>query len=288
MKSGTTIYLGGRFLADGEEPLVSIFDRGYLLGDSVFATLHGYGEQVFAIDAHLERFFAAAHAYRIRCPIGSEELRAVVTEAIRRSGARESAVRLTLTRGAGDGGFQQTGNEAPLLSVIARPLTARASTPISTTILETRALPPACSLVAHKAGSYATHVLARAEATDRGFDDGIMLAATGEFVVSGTVANLFLVVDGRLVTPSTESGARPGVMRETVLRLAQEEGIASEVRTVAKGELNLASELFFTSSLIEIQPIGSLDRMTVGSGTLPITTRLQHALRRCVEGEVGS
>lgn len=286
--SGTAIYLRDHFLTEGETPSVSLFDRGYLLGDSVFATLRGYGANVFGLDAHTERFFAAADACSLRCPVSAEGLRAIVHEALVRANLAESAVRVTLSRGEGDGGFGTTGREVPTLSVIARPLPPIATQPVSTTVLSSRAVPPECGPVAHKVGSYMSHVVARREAAERGFGDGIVLSIDGELVVSGTVANLFLCIGNRLVTPSLERGGRAGFMRETLLRIAANEGIATDVRPVALREIGDATDLFFTSSLIEIQSIGIVDSTRIGNGTYLMTDRLRRALKKQISIEIAS
>ena len=105
-------------------------------------------------------------------------------------------------------------------------------------------------------------------------------------VSEGSGENLFVVKNGALATPGIESSILPGITRESVMTLAKEMGIASEVRPLTRGELIGADELFFTGTAAEITPIREVDGYVVGRGTRgPITERLQKAFYGAVRGE---
>ena len=105
--------------------------------------------------------------------------------------------------------------------------------------------------------------------------------------VSGTVSNLFLVHQGRLLTPSVASGCRPGLVRAAVLALAGQAGLPVEARTIAQHELVSATEVFFTNSLMEILPVAQLDGRALAGRHGPVTSALTEAFHALVAAETG-
>lgn len=284
-RSPPTIYLGNRFLSGDETPRVPLLDRGYLLGDSVFTTLRGYGTRAFALDEHVGRLFEAAGAYGIECPLSPLEIKTRVSEALGRAALSSSAIRITVSRGAGDGGFALFGNETGLISIVIRELGPMAST-FTAHISTVRAIPAACLNPKHKVGSYMTNVEARREATANGASEAILLAAGSDAVVSGAASNLFLLMGERLITPSEADGARPGVMRRHLLEVAREHGVATEVRTLHRHELENAEALLFTSSLLELRAAAALNGRHLPHRDHPTVRALTERLRARIEGDL--
>ena len=123
-------------------------------------------------------------------------------------------------------------------------------------------------------GSYVNAALMRHEAFLNGFDDAISLDEQGH-VAESTVANIFLVKDGRLVTPSTSTDLLEGITRDTVFGLSEHFGIACEQRTIDRSEIYLADEIFLCGSSMQIAPVTSIDHRRIGSGEQgPITKQL--------------
>jgi branched-chain amino acid aminotransferase len=134
-------------------------------------------------------------------------------------------------------------------------------------------------------GTYLNSVLAVREARDKGFEEALLLDRNGN-VAEGSGENLFLVKDGRLVTPGVESSILPGITRDSVLALARDASIPVEVRPVTRGEVIGADEAFFTGTAAEVTPIREVDGYRIGPGKRgPITERLQKAFFRAVHGE---
>ena len=122
-------------------------------------------------------------------------------------------------------------------------------------------------------GLYVNNALAKSEAIENGFDEGIMLTSDG-FVSEGTGENLFLVVDGELVTPASYCSILMGITRDTVIKLARNElGIETIERIVERSELYTAEECFLTGTAANITPVAEIDRRTVGSGDIGKVTR---------------
>jgi len=134
-------------------------------------------------------------------------------------------------------------------------------------------------------GLYVNNALAKSEAIESGFDEGIMLTADG-YVSEGTGENLFLVVNGRLVTPASYCSILMGITRDTVMTLARDElGIETEERIIERSELYTADECFLTGTAANITPVAEIDRRKVGNGEIgEITNKLQQLYSSVIRG----
>jgi len=134
-------------------------------------------------------------------------------------------------------------------------------------------------------GLYANNALAKSEAIENGFDEAIMLTPDGH-VSEGSGENIFLVIDGKLVTPATYSNILMGITRYTVIKLAQNElGIETIERQVDRSELYIADECFLTGTAAHITPVAEIDHRQIGSGEIgEITKRLQQLYFEVIRG----
>lgn len=136
-------------------------------------------------------------------------------------------------------------------------------------------------------GAYINSALAKTEAVDNGFDEAILLSRDGH-VSEGSGENLFLVVNGRLVTPSVYENILVGITRESVIEIAARElGIETEQRKIDRTELYIADECFLTGTAGELAPVRSIDHRPVGTGNIgPITAKLQKLYMQIARGEM--
>ena len=134
-------------------------------------------------------------------------------------------------------------------------------------------------------GLYVTNALAKTEAVENGFDEAIMLTPDG-YVAEGSGENLFLVTDGRLVTPASYDGILMGITRDTVIKLAENElGIKTEERHVNRVELYSADECFMTGTAANITPVAEIDGRRIGNGEIgEITGKLQQIYFDIIRG----
>jgi branched-subunit amino acid aminotransferase/4-amino-4-deoxychorismate lyase len=275
----TVIYIGGRFVT-AEEAKVDLLDRGYLLGDGVFATMRGYGGVCFRPDAHLRELARGAEMLGIELSAPLAEIAEVADEAARRTGEEHAYVRVTLTHGP--------IGRAPTLSVLARamsvPPAAAYDRGIHAVTVTPRRVPPACIDGTIKTTSYAVQILAGREVARHGADEGIQLAVDGS-LACGTMANLFVVLDNRLLTPALETGCRAGVTRAAVLELAPRLGLEPREERLAPSVLAEADEVFFTSTRVECLPVATVDGRPVGRGSFDRTHALRAALSALVREE---
>jgi branched-chain amino acid aminotransferase len=136
-------------------------------------------------------------------------------------------------------------------------------------------------------GIYVNSALAKTEAEMNGFDEAIVLSHDGH-VSEGSGENIFMVMNGRLVTPSQADNILVGITRDTVIRLAQEElGIEVEERLIDRSELYIADEVFMTGTAAHVTPIIEIDHRPIGNGAAgPISLKLQRLYFAACLGEI--
>jgi branched-chain amino acid aminotransferase len=134
-------------------------------------------------------------------------------------------------------------------------------------------------------GLYANNALTKTEAIENGFDEGIMLTPDG-YVSEGSGENIFLVINGKLVTPATYNSILVGISRDTVIQLAKNVlGIDTIERPVVRSELYTADECFLTGTAAHITPVAEIDRRQIGSGSAgEITAKLQELYFAVIKG----
>jgi branched-chain amino acid aminotransferase len=274
------IWIDGR-VVDGKDARVSVLDHGLLYGDGVFEGLRIYGRRVFRLEAHLKRFAVSAKAICLELPGGVDAARDIALETARAFGEDEAYLRLVATRGEGPLGIDPTHCPEPRLICIADRISVYPETKRRDGIdLLTSSLrqPSADSRDPRvKSLNYLNNALARLEARQRGGDEALLLNAAGA-VCEVSVANVFAVRDGELLTPPGTDGALEGITRATVLELAEPLGIPAREQTLGRFDLLAAEEVFVTGSAAGLVPIRSLDGRPIGNaGPGPIYAKISEA-----------
>ena len=265
----STVMIDGQ-LVPPERAQVSVFDRGFLYGDSVFESLRSYQGSLFALDEHLARLKRSAERVAIALPVSLDTLRNEMVYALRAHGSPSSYVRLTLTRGTG----RSLGLDPELADQPLRVLLVTALTPPPSEIYEHgiaaityRAERPsdAAGVADAKIGNYLLAVLAMRAARALGAREALLEDSHGQ-ILEAAAANVFAVISGTLVTAPESAAILPGITRGHVLELARASGLKVELRALAKSELGSAEEIFVSSSLRELVPVVSIDGRPVGNG----------------------
>jgi len=134
-------------------------------------------------------------------------------------------------------------------------------------------------------GLYVNNALAKSEAIENGFDEGIMLTSDG-YVAEGTGENIFLIKNGKFITPAVHCSILEGITRDTVMKLAEDElGIETEERVIERSELYSAEECFLTGTAANITPVAEIDRRTIGNGEIgEVTKKLQQIYFDVIRG----
>ncbi len=262
------VWIEGK-VVDESEARVPVLDHGLLYGDGVFEGIRIYGRRVFRLESHLQRFATAAKAIALELPGGTAAVREIVLETARAFGADEAYVRLIATRGDGPLGIDPTQCSEPRLICVVDRIAVypehKRSAGIDLLTSSWRR-PPADVLDPRvKSLNYLNNVLAKLEAKQHGGDEALLLNAAGA-IAETSVANVFAVRDGDLLTPPSSDGALEGITRATVLELAAFLGIPARVQSLGRFDLFAASEVFLTGSGAGLVPVRSLDGRSIGAG----------------------
>jgi branched-chain amino acid aminotransferase len=300
----TFVNLDGSLVAP-QDAKISVLDRGFLYGDSVYEVIRTYGGAPFELDAHLARLASSASRIGLSPKWEAARTRVEIDRTLAASRAHgtdapnpqaapwnlgERYIRVVMTRGAGEIGLDPALAVDPVAVVIVQPLhgpPARAYVEgVKVAVVGVRRPSPLALDPAAKTGAHLSHVLAVKEAREAGADEALLLDEQG-FVTEGSSSNVFAVEEGRLRTPPLGAGILEGVTRGIVLRLAREERLTVEETPLTPGDLARADELFITSTQREILPVTRLGERPVGAGRPgPVTFALHRAFRRVAGGPV--
>jgi branched-chain amino acid aminotransferase len=261
-----------------EEAKVSVLDRGFLYGDSVYETIGTMYGRLFAARDHLDRLERSARRIGLRVPPRAE-IEAAIAQTIAAAGNPETRVRVILTRGVGKLDLDPASCDDCRLVVIAFPLGA--PTPemfqkgVAVAIVSITRNSPQAIDPAVKSGNYLNNVLALGEARRKlGAYEAILCAGDGS-IAEGSTSNVFAVVGDQVWTPQPDVGILDGITRAKVLELARGAGINLIERRILPDELRGADEAFITSATRGVLPVTTIDGKPVGAGVPgPITRRL--------------
>ena len=261
-----------------EEAKVSVFDRGFLYGDSVYETIGTAYGRLFAARDHLDRLERSAERIGLAVPPRAEIERAIA-DTVEAAGNPESRVRVILTRGVGKLDLDPASCSDTRLVVIVFPLGP--PTPemfekgVAVAIVSVARNSPRAIDPAVKSGNYLNNVLALGEARRRSKAYEAILCAGDGSVAEGSTSNVFAVIGGEVRTPPPEVGILDGITRAKVMGLCGDAGIPLAERRLSPDELRGADEAFITSATRGVLPVTTIDERPVGGGAPgPVTRRL--------------
>ncbi len=297
MKIAPKVWKNGE-LIDWNDARIHVMSHVIHYGSSVFEGIRCYktnnGSAVFRLREHIQRLINSAKIYRMDSKFTLDEICDGTVELISDSGLDECYIRPIIIRGLDEAkpAFGVNPFPNPVDSYIAvwqwgKYLGEEAlETGIDVCVSSwTRITSNSLPSMAKAGANYMNSQLIKMEALLGGFSEGIALDDRG-MVSEGSGENLFLVNNGKLITPPLGAAILPGITRDSVIQIARELGIEVVETTVQRAALYLADELFFTGTAAEITPIRSVDRITVGSGRCgEITKRLQEEFFKIIRNE---
>lgn len=293
LKPTEKIWHNGRFIA-WDDATIHVLSHVTSYGSSVFEGIRCYrtasGPAIFRLREHVQRLLDSAKIYRIEVNFPLDELADAMAELVRVNGLSSCYIRPIVLRGYGDVGVlplnvptevyiacwewgKYLGEEALINGV---------DVCVSSW---TRIAPNTLPALAKAGANYMNSQLIRMEAHINGYAEGIALDNSG-YVSEGSGENLFVVRNGKIVTPPLGASVLPGITRDTVIQLAQWLDIPITESLIPREMLYIADEVFFSGTAAEITPIRSVDRITVGKGSRgPVTEKLQKAFFDLVKGD---
>jgi branched-chain amino acid aminotransferase len=287
------IWMDGQLVA-WDKAKIHVLTHTLHYGFGVFEGIRCYkterGPAVLRLTDHMRRLHNSASLVGMTLPYSIEELVQATKDLIRANELEECYIRPIAFYGYGVMGLNPTG--APVQVAIAawpwgtylgeKGLKEGVRVKISKwRRIDPSTLPPQAKLVAN----YANSILAKLDALKDGFEESILLNAEGR-VAEGPGENLFMVKGGRLYTPPISAGVLPGITRDCVIRIAEDEGIPFEERNLPPEELMQADEVFFTGTAAEVTPVREIDGKRIGTGEWKITRRIQKIYFDAVRGRV--
>lgn len=281
------IYINGDYLPQ-DQARVSVFDRGFLLGDGIFETVRAYYGRIFKLEDHLDRLFGSADGIQLSLPHTREEFGDILDQVLEKNKLKDALIRITITRGEGDIGSVLPTTVKPTVVILPRPFAGYPPSfcekGLKVVTIEARDRPLSGPHPRIKSTSFLKNILAKIQAQQKGSDDAVLLNWQG-YAAEATTSNLFIVKEGRLVTPSPEVGILEGITRKTVMELARGQGIPVEEALLSREELYQADECFLTNTSMEIMPVVAMDGHVLGAGHPgPLTIFLRKVFQESVQG----
>jgi branched-chain amino acid aminotransferase len=289
MQETDKIWMNGE-LVDWADARVHVGVHGLHYGSGVFEGIRCYetekGPAVFRLQDHLQRLEDSAKVLYMDLPYSTAELRAATHELVAANGLPSCYVRPIAFYGYGELGVATTGNPVDMV-IISFPWGAYLGEDGQTTGISAmvssweRVGPNAIPHVAKATGIYLNSMLATTEARRAGYDEAIMLTRDG-YVADGPGENIFVVRNGRLLTPPLSMSILPGITRDTIINIAGALGYPVEETLLIRTDLYLADEVFMVGTATEVAPVRAVDGRPIGVG--PITLELQKSYLDVVQG----
>jgi branched-chain amino acid aminotransferase len=288
------VWMNGK-LVDWKDATIHVATHVVHYGSGVFEGIRAYdsknGTNVFRLTEHMRRLWDSCRVYRMELPYSPEQLNDAVLETIRANHFKACYIRPLVYRG-----YSQLGVNPMPCPVDVAIIVWEWDTYLGDDALArgvdvgvsswTRIAPNTFPALAKSTANYANSALIKMQASVDGYAEGIALDESG-LLSEGSGQNLFLVRDSVVYTPSVTSSILQGITRDAVLTLTRDLGFEVREQPLPREFLYLADEAFFCGTAVEITPIRSIDKITVGAGRRgPVTSALQERFFGIIKGDL--
>ncbi len=286
------IWMDGE-LVDWRDAKIHVLSHTLHYGCGAFEGVRAYntvhGTAIFRLREHTERLFNSAKILRMKIPFSFDEVMQAQLEVVRVNKLESCYLRPLVWIGSEKLGVSPKGNKIHLMVAgwawgaylgeegLKRGIRVKTSSftrhHVNITMTQAKAV-----------SNYSNSILANMEATDDGYDEALLLDASG-FVSEGAGENIFIVKNNVLYTPDLSAGALNGITRNTIFAICQDLGLKLVEKRITRDEVYIADEAFFTGTAAEVTPIRELDRIEIGQGSRgPVTEKIQSAFFDIVNG----
>ena len=291
------IWMDGE-LVDWREAKIHVLSHTLHYGCGAFEGVRAYktpeGTAIFRLAEHTERLFNSAKILRMKIPFSQEELNEAQRQVVRENKLESCYLRPLIWIGSEKLGVSPRGNKIHAMVAawswgaylgeegLRRGIRVKTSSytrhHVNITMTQAKAV-----------SNYTNSILANMEALDDGYDEALLLDASG-FVSEGAGENIFVVKGGVVYTPDLSAGALNGITRNTILHICKDLGLELVQKRITRDEVYVADEAFFTGTAAEVTPIRELDRIEIGNrgdggARGPITEKIQSAFFDIVNGK---
>src|ERR1041384_3363687 len=291
------VWHNGEFI-NWNDARVHVMSHVLHYGSSIFEGIRCYstkqGPAVFRLREHMQRFLNSAKIYRTDPPWTLDDLCSATVELVKQSGMDQCYIRPILFRSLDEGhpAFGVNPFPNPLACYIGawdwgkylgdEAIEQGVDVCVSTW---NRLTPNSMPAMAKSGANYMNSQLIKMEALLNGFAEGIALDDRG-FVSEGSGENIFLVTEGRVITPPLSSSILPGITRDSIIQICRALELPVTEQSFQRGALYVADELFFTGTAAEVTPIRSVDKIQIGAGRRgELTRRIQETFFAITSGE---
>jgi branched-chain amino acid aminotransferase len=287
------IWMDGQ-LVDWRDAKIHVLTHTLHYGCGAFEGVRAYKTAqgktaIFRLREHTERLFNSAKILRMKIPFTMQQVMDAQAEVVRANRLESCYLRPLTWIGDKKLGVSPKGNTIHLMIAawawgaylgeegLKRGIRVKTSSytrhHVNITMTQAKAV-----------SNYTNSILANMEATDEGYDEAMLLDASG-FVSEGAGENLFVIKNGTVYTPDLSAGALNGITRNTVFHICKDLGLPLVEKRITRDEVYICDEAFFTGTAAEVTPIRELDRIELGSGSRgPITEKIQSAFFDIVHG----
>jgi branched-chain amino acid aminotransferase len=291
------IWMDGQ-LVEWRDAKVHVLSHTLHYGCGAFEGVRAYktvdGTAIFRLQEHTDRLFNSAKILRMTLPFSKEELNEAQKQVVRENQLQSCYLRPLVWIGSEKLGVNPRGNKIHAMVAawawgaylgeegMKRGIRVKTSSytrhHVNITMTQAKAV-----------SNYSNSILANMEALDDGYDEALLLDASG-FVSEGAGENVFVVKDGVVYTPDLSAGALNGITRNTILHICKDLGIELVQKRITRDEVYIADEAFFTGTAAEVTPIRELDRIEIGNrgdggSRGPVTEKIQSAFFDIVNGK---
>jgi len=290
------IWMDGE-LVDWRDAKIHVLSHTLHYGCGAFEGVRAYdtvnGTAIFRLQEHTTRLFNSGKILRMKIPFSQEQVNEAQRQVVKANGLKSAYIRPLIWLGSEKLGVSPKGNQVHLMVAawswgaylgedgLKRGIRVKTSSytrhHVNITMTQAKAV-----------SNYTNSILANMEATEDGYDEALLLDASG-FVSEGAGENLFVIKNGVVYTPDLSAGALNGITRNTIFAICQDLGLKLVEKRITRDEVYICDEAFFTGTAAEVTPIRELDRIEIGSGEYagtrgPITEKIQSAFFDIVNG----
>ena len=286
------IWMDGQ-MVDWRDAKIHVLSHTLHYGCGAFEGVRAYktsqGTAIFRLEEHTQRLFNSAKILRMNIPFSVQDVMQAQRAVVRENNLESGYLRPLTWIGSQKLGVSPKGNKIHIMVAawawgaylgeegMKRGIRVKTSSytrhHVNITMTQAKAV-----------SNYTNSILANMEALDDGYDEALLLDASG-FVSEGAGENIFVVKDGVVYTPDLSAGALNGITRNTIFHICKDLGVELVQKRITRDEVYIADEAFFTGTAAEVTPIRELDRVQIGIGSRgPLTEKIQSAFFDIVNG----